>query len=84
MKKKTLLLPKAPKKILIKTVYDVGCIGGDYIDVELWLDGKMVESFGDDYHNKGDETLGGFLQGLKYAFGTLPEPQREDIERGDS
>lgn len=81
MKKKT--LPKAPKKILIKTVYDTGCIGGDYIDIELWLDGRLVESFGDDYHNKGKDTLEGFLQGLKYVFGTLPEPEDEDIERGD-
>ncbi len=41
--------------------------GGDGITA-LYLDG-VLHTYGDYYHNKIDDTIGGFLDGVKYVLG---------------
>lgn len=56
-------------KVKIVTHYqieDTEC-NGDYYDIELFIDGKLVKEFGDYYHEKGDVKVEAFLEGIKYA-----------------
>ncbi len=43
---------------------------GDYYDIELLdAEGKVIATFGDYYHDKGQEKAEGFIQGVEYALG---------------
>ena len=48
---------------------------GDYTAVEVWLDGKLVRTFGDFYHDKGRERAEAFVEGLRYFTENLCECQ---------
>lgn len=69
------MTPKA-KKVTIKITQimhyqkeDTGC-GGDYYDIELQdSEGKVIATFGDYYHDKGEEKAEGFILGVECALG---------------
>jgi len=42
---------------------------GDYYEIELFMEGSCVATWGDDYHDKGREKLAGFIQGVEWAKG---------------
>lgn len=37
---------------------------GEYWGVSLWYNDKLIKSYGDYYHEKGEEKMEGFLDGL--------------------
>jgi len=41
---------------------------GDYIDVEIKLDGETVQEYGDSYHDDGRERAEGWIDGFRYAY----------------
>ena len=51
---------------------DVRC-SSDYIDMEIFVDGEFVKSWGDDYHDKGHEKVEGFLEAVEHFFGSDQE-----------
>ena len=51
---------------------------GDYCSIELRVNDENVIEYGDDYHDKGDEKVEGFLDALKY-LGCKVEPSHEEI-----
>lgn len=46
---------------------------GDYRSVDVKIDGKMIESYGDSYHEKGDIRAESFVEGVKWALETINE-----------
>ena len=60
-------------------VDDPDC-GGDYIDVEL-LDeqGNVIAEYGDYYHDKGDEKIEGFIDGVEWATGEKVNLEMKDV-----
>ena len=53
------------KKVTITTVSFCGA--GDGITA-MYVDGELNQ-YGDDYHNRIVETIGGFIAGVKYGIG---------------
>jgi hypothetical protein len=52
---------------------------GDYVSVALFDEnGKEIVSYGDYYHDKGDEKMEGFIDGLKYILGQDIVIEEED------
>jgi major membrane immunogen (membrane-anchored lipoprotein) len=43
--------------------------GGDCQGVDIYIDGKLVKSYGDYYHDKGEEKAEGFIDGVAYILG---------------
>lgn len=74
------------KPKLIQRVYhfaeDDTKFAGDYHALQLWIDGVMVLSFRDHYHDHGDDIISGFLHGLAYAYGETF--QIETVRHADS
>lgn len=58
--------------------------GGDFLGIELFHDGEMVQWFGDYYHDKGEEKLGGFIMGIKFITGKDVNLTVERINDGRS
>jgi hypothetical protein len=50
---------------------DVNC-EGDYWEVRLISDGKMIKGYGDYYHDKGSEKISAFIEGINYVTGNKP------------
>lgn len=47
---------------------------GDYTGIELFDgDGNLIEEYGDWYHDKGQVIVEGFLEGVSYATGQIPD-----------
>lgn len=46
---------------------DVDC-GSDYISVDVKIDGEVVETYGDYYHEKGETRAESFVEGVKWAL----------------
>lgn len=46
---------------------DTKC-SGDYHSVELIIEDDIAASYGDHYHDKGDDKIAGFLDALVYIF----------------
>lgn len=61
---------------------DVEC-GGDYYDMELFIDGKFVRNFGDYYHDKAEEKIKGFIEGVEFTQGSKLKIERQDIADRD-
>jgi hypothetical protein len=40
----------------------------DYIDVEVFINGKLVRSYSDYYHDKGDEKAEAFVDGVVFQL----------------
>ena len=40
---------------------------GEYREVDVVVDDKLIQKYGDDYHDKGYERAEGFINGLKFA-----------------
>lgn len=38
----------------------------DYCGVSLWINGDCIQEYGDDYHDKGDSKVEGFVDCLKF------------------
>jgi hypothetical protein len=58
-------------KVKIVTHYakdDPEC-SSDYYDVEVFVDNKVAITYGDYYHDKGDEAADAFVEGLKFVLG---------------
>lgn len=47
---------------------------GDYSDVEIKLNGKQVQTYDDDYHDKGRDKVVGWLDCYKFLMGGSAEP----------
>tara|TARA_R110002073_G_scaffold144403_4_gene296510 strand:- start:1116 stop:1358 length:243 start_codon:yes stop_codon:yes gene_type:complete len=43
--------------------------GGDYGAVEVYMNDKLVKSYGDYYHDKGDIAADAFIEGYLYCSG---------------
>jgi len=41
---------------------------GDYYDIELKMNGVVAATFGDYYHDKGEDKVKGFLSCVEYLF----------------
>lgn len=48
---------------------DVEC-DGDYCQVDLMIDDKVVKSWGDYYHDNGSEKCASFIEGMKFVQGS--------------
>lgn len=57
---------------------DTRCIG-DYIDIEVFVDGRLAIKYGDYYHDKGQEKAVGFIDAIKYSLNPKPEIVKEEI-----
>lgn len=59
-------------KVLNFIIYNVfeseDCFGGDYDAVALTLDGKLLKTFGDYYHDKGEERAEAYAKGYARAL----------------
>ena len=44
---------------------------GEYFEVDVVVDGKLIQKYGDDYHDRGYEKAEGFISGLQFAKGYL-------------
>lgn len=55
---------------------------GDYYSVELLKDDKVIASYGDHYHEKGEERLQGFIAGIEWATGEKVELTHKKIADG--
>ncbi len=76
-------------KVKVVTHYaeDDTDFGGDYYSVDI-LDagGNVIARFGDYYHDKGDEKVEGFIQGVNWILGMTGkelEVERENIADGE-
>lgn len=59
-------------KLIVVTHYAFGGIGGDYESVSIESEqGEVLKSYGDYYHDKGDEKVQGFLDGLSFGLGAI-------------
>ena len=56
------------KKVIHYAESDPECIS-DYYSIDLMRDGKIIEHFGDWYHDKGDAKCEGFIKGVEYLLG---------------
>lgn len=74
-----------PKKILIVTHFtkdDEDC-GGDYYDIEVFVDGKLAAEYGDYYHDKGSEKAEAFVDGVNFICGANIVPQERSVADRD-
>jgi len=53
---------------------------GDYCSIDI-LDekGNLIETYGDYYHDKGDEKVQGFIDAIEYIDGEAPEVERKNV-----
>lgn len=63
-------LSKEKKMLIIKVRYhyfkdDTGC-AGDYTSIDIYLDNQLKKSYGDHYHDKGQEKIEGVLDCLDF------------------
>lgn len=67
---------KPPKTIEIVEHFDKDDedFSGDYLSIEIFVNGKKAISYGDYYHEKGDIAAEAFVEGLNFAFGTDVKP----------
>ena len=47
--------------------------GGDYQSIEVIINNKLVEEYGDYYHDHSQDKIEGFLNGLKWCLGKIPK-----------
>ena len=74
------------KTVTIQTIlhFPKDGLGGDYSDVEVLLDGELLETFGDEYHEKGltssQSFVTGFITGFPGKVEVLPRIEVDDRE----
>jgi|GEM_PF-6372807 len=51
----------------------------DYTSVDILINGKRVEDYGDAYHDRGDEKVDGFLDALKFLGVDLSIVKRTEV-----
>jgi hypothetical protein len=72
-----------PKKVWVNYTFpSKNDFGGDYCGVEVVFDGKVVETYGDYYHDKGDAKAEAFIAGF-FAAHEQPVPAYEAKNRVD-
>jgi hypothetical protein len=62
------------RKIKVVTYYGPNDLGfmKDYYGIAAFdEEGNEIASYGDYYHDKGEEKIQGFLDGLRFAFGEI-------------
>ena len=47
---------------------DTNC-SGDYHDITILINGILAQKYGDDYHDRGNDKVKGFLDGLCHVYG---------------
>lgn len=52
--------------IYVANLHDGEDCGGDYSEVAVILDNKVLVKYGDHYHDKGKETAIGFVDGFNF------------------
>lgn len=65
------------KKITVILLYatdDPDCFS-DYYGVEILQDGKIIQEYGDNYHDKGYEKMEGFFDALSWIQGKKVTPK---------
>jgi hypothetical protein len=71
------------KKITRYEIDDTDC-GGDYSEVLIEIRGEVVATYGDHYHDKGQEKAEGFIDALKHIYGenlvVVEHEDRNDYE----
>lgn len=74
------MIPR-PSKITIKTYYDKldKDFSEDYIGIDVLLDKKVIYSYGDDYHDKGQIKAEAFLAGVLSVFQETIEVEWIDV-----
>lgn len=73
------LASRLPQTAEIVTRYgndDPRCIG-DYCEVQVFLNGALVKTYGDWYHDHGSDKAAGFVDGLKALNPQLVATKRE-------
>lgn len=54
--------------------------GGDYYAIRVELDGEVVATYGDYYHDKGADRARGFIHGYCFAKGVkIPSYEWEEV-----
>jgi hypothetical protein len=56
---------------------------GDYSDIELFIDDKLVKTFGDYYHDKGSEKVEAFIEGVEWATGASLKVTKKQVADRD-
>ncbi len=73
---------KTPKEIEVVTHFwtnDPGC-NSDYARIELLIDDELAIEYQDDYHDKGQEKIDGFIEGLRWVFDdNLPKIKHTNV-----
>jgi hypothetical protein len=41
--------------------------GGEYTEVSIWVDNRLVQQYGDYYHDKGEERAEAFVDGIRHC-----------------
>jgi len=67
-------------KATLITYYNHGDLYSDYSGVVVLIDGKFAQGFGDEYHDKGDDTARGFIQGIGFFKGSELEVEEFSAE----
>lgn len=53
---------------------------GDYYDIELLSEtGMVIVEYGDYYHEKGEEKMEGFIEGVEWVLGEKVKVERVDV-----
>ena len=68
-------------KFIVTTHYseDDTDFGGDYLSIDINLDdGTPIASYGDCYHDKGEEKADAFIDGVKWAVRNSEQVTREN------
>lgn len=60
------------KKVEIISYYDFKDkkFDYDYEEIDIYVDGKLAECYGDDYHDKGYDKSDGFVDALNFIYGS--------------
>lgn len=52
---------------------------GDYSSIDILINNKKVISYGDAYHDSGDERVKGFLDAFEYIYGNKISVTRKNV-----
>ena len=72
-------------KLIVTTHFseDDTDFGGDYFSIDIKTeDGTEVTSFGDQYHDKGEDKVDAFVEGVEWATGQEVEIERVCVADG--
>lgn len=61
---------------------DTDC-SGEYYDIEVFINNRLVAEYGDYYHDKGEEKVEGFIAALKLIYGNDIKIEKQSIADRD-